>query len=809
MEAVVIKLLDISVSSCFIICAVLLLRLFLRKSPAYIRCLLWALVGLRLVMPFSIESNLSLVPSSAPVTSDVEQVTDKEVHLPPTVETPPVTITPSPSLPDNPPAPEEDTPSLQDPIEQKRIQWELYLWGTGTAAMLIYTGISLLRLRRKLKDVVILNDEVRIFKGTGSPFVLGVIKPRIYLSAGFDEKQMEYIISHEKAHIKRLDHIYKPLAFCILAVHWFNPLVWVAYFMFCKDMELACDEKVIAGMNVEERRQYSLTLLSCSTGRLSPVSPLAFGEMAIKERITKVMNYKKPSFWIIIVSVAALLVTAVLFITSPKTNAPSDGQEDVSTESSEEISVDEDVVFNVEFIESLPETGINMHVYTDPSPALEKVLITVNKTVTDFAYVELMHGEISGYHLGENLFFLPEFTPETKLCVKTSLKTKVSDRGITYTDEDGNTQVFALIYDGNGPCFKDINSKEHALIDMAGMKAEVGNLFADAPINCSEPDGNKYLKVSVIKEVKEFTFFKTAFHSTIGTIPGEVYCKLESLTPQAPFYAKLNIGHNTHGFSVKDDIGSIKYYTICKDSAGSFYFWDFTKEAEAYTRLQSTPPVQASPNYSVAELLMPSYDGIKFSFESIEAFYEWIDGKSEKVVCIDSYEHVVFSIYGVSRIENHRYKFASDSVVQLMSMNGGVSQQGKVVCYIRDGDESPSISVVFTFRNDDGEKISQSIILYDAPLNMSISEYWKAEEASWLEYRRFEKHFIKTKAPESLSTDMYYDNVEMALPTSDSSQVHFIFRGAVFTLTNHHGDFTKEDLDNMVFTPPYSWGQYN
>lgn len=347
MESTIIKLLDISVVSSVVICIVLLARLFLKKAPAFTRCLLWGLVGLRLVLPFGIESSLSLIPNSSPVSTYVENIAEQGFSQPddlPSISTPEYTepIEPSPVVPSVPSQPQQPQQPQQQ-TEPKDALWAriaFWVWILGVAAMLCYIVVSYIRMRLKVKDTVVYDERTRIYGGDMMPFVLGVVKPRIYLPSHLSGEQIKCILSHEEAHIKRGDHLIKPLAYMLLAVHWFNPLVWVAYILLCRDIELACDEKVIKAMNVSQRKLYSETLLLCSTKRFRSAVPLAFGEVGIKERVKKVMYYKKPSFWIIVAAVIAIVAVGVFFITNPKdkTDDKDTTSSDISTEQSAEPS---------------------------------------------------------------------------------------------------------------------------------------------------------------------------------------------------------------------------------------------------------------------------------------------------------------------------------------------------------------------------------------------------------------------------------------------------------------------------------------
>ena len=300
---------NMSISASWLVCAVLLLRLLLKKAPKWINVLLWGIVAVRLICPFSFESVLSLIPSSQTINPEIAlnaPVIDSGVTIIDNVINPIIG---------------EATISLQPEKDVNLFQFIMpYLagvWLVGIAALLIYTLISFLRLKRKIGTAVLLRDNIYQSEAVVSPFVLGVIKPKIYLPFNMNGQDMNHVIAHERAHIRRKDHFWKPLGFLILTLHWFNPMVWLGYILLCRDIELACDAKVVKELNNEQRADYSEALLACSVNRrMIAACPLAFGEVGVKDRIKSELNYKKPAFWIIVVAVVASIVVAVCFLTN-------------------------------------------------------------------------------------------------------------------------------------------------------------------------------------------------------------------------------------------------------------------------------------------------------------------------------------------------------------------------------------------------------------------------------------------------------------------------------------------------------------
>ena len=195
------------------------------------------------------------------------------------------------------------------------------VWIVGIVLLLAYTIISYSRVKNKIGTAVLLRDNIYQSENVISPFVLGIIKPKIYLPFNMNEQDMEHVIAHEQAHINRKDHWWKPLGFLILTLHWFNPLMWLGYVLLCRDIELACDEKVIKELNTEQKADYSQALLNCSVNRrMIAACPLAFGEVGVKDRVKSILNYKKPAFGIIVVAIIASIAVAVCFLTNPTSN---------------------------------------------------------------------------------------------------------------------------------------------------------------------------------------------------------------------------------------------------------------------------------------------------------------------------------------------------------------------------------------------------------------------------------------------------------------------------------------------------------
>ena len=311
MDDVFLKLVNLSISASWLILAVLVLRVVLKKAPKWVMPLLWGVVALRLVCLFSIESALSLIPSAETIPSEIVTETREPVLY----EQATLDIVTNPTLPS----------AAEVPVgvsrQQAQVDFNIYsvLWLAGMAALLVHALVSAGKLKRKLATAILLRDNIYESEFVDSPFVFGVVKPNIYLPMHMDEGTAAYVIAHEHAHLARRDHWWKVLGYLVLALHWFNPLVWVAYILFCRDIELACDEKVVRGLDGAARADYSQALLSCAAPKRAVAAcPLAFGEGNIKTRVKSALHYKKPAFWVAAAAVLAVVIVAVCFLTNPR-----------------------------------------------------------------------------------------------------------------------------------------------------------------------------------------------------------------------------------------------------------------------------------------------------------------------------------------------------------------------------------------------------------------------------------------------------------------------------------------------------------
>ncbi len=399
MTEVFLKILNMSITAGWLILAVVLLRLLLKRAPKSLRYILWALVAIRLILPISFESIVSLVPSAETVPESVLYESTPIIHS--GISTPNSTV--------NPMLQESFPPALSDTATDPVFSVESLLsvcaviWVCGIAVMFIYCTVSYLLLKRQVSASVRLRDKVWVCDGISSPFILGMIRPGIYMPSNISETQLSAVEAHERMHIRHGDHLWKVLGFLILAVYWWNPLIWVAYILFCRDIELICDEAVVKKMEPSQRKEYSEALLSFSMPRrFVSACPLAFGEVGVKERIKSVLSYKKPGFWIIIIAIIACIVTAVCFLTDP-----------VADDRDDPFSYDG---FSVKIIDILSAEYDPVNVYSDGLNVgdkyalpgygdIDEISLTVEKLIPEgkIAVLKLSHPLVSGHNTSEEI----------------------------------------------------------------------------------------------------------------------------------------------------------------------------------------------------------------------------------------------------------------------------------------------------------------------------------------------------------------------------------------------------------------------
>lgn len=316
MEKIFLKLLNMSIAAGWLVLAVILLRILLRKAPRWLSCILWGIVAVRLVCPVSLESSLSLIPSAETInptalTRTQEPIVNSGIQA--------FNSTVNPLF--------RDTIGTAVPISGESplhmgMHFAGVLWAVGLLFLLLYAFAGFLRLRTRLREAIPLKEAgetIWLCDVVNTPFILGILRPRIYLPSSLGQTEIKYVLAHEQAHLKRKDHWWKLLAYVLLAVYWFHPLMWAAYVLFTRDTELACDEKVVGSMGMNEKKAYSHALVNCSTEKKMILTcPLAFGEIGVKARVRAVLNYHRPAFRVIFISFFVCIIVAVCFLTNPR-----------------------------------------------------------------------------------------------------------------------------------------------------------------------------------------------------------------------------------------------------------------------------------------------------------------------------------------------------------------------------------------------------------------------------------------------------------------------------------------------------------
>lgn len=325
MEAVFLELLRRSMAAALLIAAVLVLRAALRRAPKWTRCLLWAAVALRLLLPTVAKSPVSAVPEAVGGGEIVERWTERYapdsrvIYAGAPGYDAAVVAGRTPAAADGGAdyvVTAADGVSAPETVGSALVPVLSRVWLAGAMLLLLYAGVSWLRLRRKMRVSAPVEPGVYVCDAADTPFILGIFAPKIYLPSGLPEAQRAPVLAHERAHLARRDHWWKPLGWLLLAVYWFNPLMWLAYVLLCRDIELACDERVVRELDLAGRKAYSLALLDCGAHRrLVLACPLAFGEVGVKERVKNVLNYRKPAFWLILLALLAAVAAGVLFLT--------------------------------------------------------------------------------------------------------------------------------------------------------------------------------------------------------------------------------------------------------------------------------------------------------------------------------------------------------------------------------------------------------------------------------------------------------------------------------------------------------------
>lgn len=402
MTTLFLKLFNMSISAGWMVLAVLIVRIFLRKAPRSLSVVLWALVGIRLLLPFSIESVVSLIPSAQTVPSEILYTQTPIIHSGFSAVNAVI----------NPVLSETMAPTPSDSVNPMQVLTAVaaIVWLVGCIGVLLYGVISYGRIYRRVQNATHLFGNVYRSASIDTPFILGILSPKIYLPFEMNGNDIPYVLDHEQAHLKWLDHLWKPLGFFLLAVYWYNPLLWVAYVLLCRDIESACDERVAKTMDAEEKKAYSSALLNCSVPRrMITACPLAFGEVGVKQRIRSVLHYKKPTIWIIAVAVVTCIAIAVCFLTDPKTDTLSPGAQYVEYDS--KVTFVQYSSYEIDLGETVNPSAAQMPLYRITSKEeLDAFCATYNAQMAkhhysnDYGFTQAMNDYTSSFFEGKELF---------------------------------------------------------------------------------------------------------------------------------------------------------------------------------------------------------------------------------------------------------------------------------------------------------------------------------------------------------------------------------------------------------------------
>lgn len=527
MTDIFLKILNMSISASFLVLAVLLLRILLKNAPKWIRVVLWGIVAVRLVCPSFIESEISLIPQkeyltkpdvefensskidSTSETLSIEDLSEDDIligvaskdnlsyengetvsydlsmndsaeeiskdgvstensssgYISTVSENSKLENIENPSVSENSKSEIIKNPPASKNQNNKLLSIGAKIWVLGMGLMVLYFVLSYAKLYNKVKTAVRLKDNIFQSENVYSPFILGLFNPKIYIPFNMPEKEMNFVLSHEKSHLRRKDHWWKPLGYLLLMVHWFNPFIWVSYILLCLDIELACDEKVVRNFNAEQKADYAKALLLCSVGKRNVLNcPVSFGETDIKGRVASVLKHKKPAFWIIAVGVISCALLVAFFLTDPREetelseNFSSSDEESINSEASNAVSEFE-ASENTSDESTTEENSIEIKIkyggfddseldFTDSDDS-ESYQITVNQTIEKFKFFRVFYDENGKPYECGTLYGTDLLTLDDAFSVRTNIRPKYSNRGISYKDEYGK-ECFFLISDEEG-----------------------------------------------------------------------------------------------------------------------------------------------------------------------------------------------------------------------------------------------------------------------------------------------------------------------------------------------------------------------
>lgn len=567
MSELFLKIFNLSISASYLVLAIVVLRLIFKKVPKFFILIMWGLVAIRLVFPFSIESFLSLIPSSETIPQNILYSEHPEIHSGFYAFNSVVNPIISDSL----------APSPQNSVNPAQVIAFIIsvVWIIGVAVMLFYALFSYLKIAHRVKESVKEDKNIYICDRIETPFILGIIKPKIYLPSSMSEQDKLYVLKHEKAHLKRFDHLWKPFGFLLLTIYWFNPLLWVAYSLLCKDIEVACDQKVIKEMGEEYKKDYSNALVNCSVPRkMISACPLAFGEVGVKKRIKSVLNYKKPAFWIIIVSVILSITVAVCFLTVPK---------------SQKLYDINDGWVNITLLDDVKEVGlVQSRNYRD-----DMIISDFEGIIKELHKVKISRKPISNNRTDdrdrENIIILRKSDTHKLLCFSSGYSSVFIDNGVkpSLSYKVLNPEKVKSIFD-NYPKNKDI-SGFLATSDYDGIEYSI--------VSC---DRNK-IEVKWKNELKETVCFGEEF---------KIYKNGKLLEPITEMYWDLLLYTVTPGSETNETYNLLNY---------EFENGNYTLQKEYYLEDDPDLKYQAHIDFVIGDSYLftgSQYEGKKIIYET-------------------------------------------------------------------------------------------------------------------------------------------------------------------------------------------------
>lgn len=541
MTAVFLKLINMSISASWLVLAVIMLRFVLQKGPKWVNVLLWGIVAIRLICPFSIESSMSLIPSAETLPDNVISGPDFDVQT----GIVPIDNQINDYLGDH------YFEGVTVPVNNGANVMEILtiIWLIGIIALIAYTAISYWNVHRKVGMAILLYDNIFQSENVGSPFVLGIVKPRIYLPLKIDANELNHVIAHEQAHIKRRDHWWKPLAFLLLTIYWFNPIIWLAYILLCRDIELACDEKVIKELDNEQKANYSQALLACSISRrMISACPIAFGEVGVKNRIKSILNYKKPAPWIILISIIVCVIIAVCFLTNPVQPTIYD----ITGQNGYRVLYQD----KVDFMLTIPKSVLSDDIYTSEGHDFEKNEVVAHKTETTTVYLDKVMLSNEGDDL---LYFIFDFDYDIPAYGRI-LSPHGYDKGVSH----GFTDVICLYSDD----LRDIEGVFPDSVALRGHGPGTQFAFYVSAEACKEANGYLLIHVSCA----EITYAKDGFEEKAQVL-------LESTETPDTLYNCYDFDHdgiteNVELYSYREEDPHTTWYKLLIRNNEGLILWE-------------------------------------------------------------------------------------------------------------------------------------------------------------------------------------------------------------------------------------------